>query len=67
MKFCVEKINYHNQQNKNNVKNQSDTGCPQLPGTFFRIYIKPGFVINLLNIIEISSPAGICLIVRLVP
>ncbi len=39
--------------------------CPQLPGTILRINIPPGAVINLLNIIEIASPGGICLIVRL--
>lgn len=47
--------------------NTNDNGCPQLPGTFFRLNIKPGFVINLLNVIEISSPSGICLIFRLLP
>lgn len=39
--------------------------CPQLPGTVLRIFIPPGAVINLLNIIEVSSPGGICIIVRL--
>ncbi|MCC5911134.1 MAG: hypothetical protein JJT76_11925 [Clostridiaceae bacterium] len=39
--------------------------CPQLPGTLVRIFIPAGAVINLLNLIEITSPAGICLIVRL--
>jgi hypothetical protein len=39
--------------------------CPQQPGTVLRIYIPPGAVINLLNILEISTPAGICLIVRI--
>ncbi len=39
--------------------------CPQLPGTVLRIFIPPGAVINLLNIIEVTSPGGICLIVRL--
>ncbi len=41
------------------------TPCPQLPGTVLRIFIPAGAVINLLNIIELSSPSGICLIVRL--
>lgn len=40
-------------------------GCPQLPGTILRINIPAGAVINLLNIIEVSTPSGICLIVRL--
>lgn len=42
-----------------------DLLCPQLPGTLIRIFIPPGAVINLLNIVEITSPSGICLIVRL--
>lgn len=41
------------------------TGCPQLPGTILRINIPAGAVINLLNLIEITSPSGICLIIRL--
>lgn len=40
-------------------------GCPQLPGTILRINIPAGAVINLLNFIEITSPSGICLIVRI--
>ncbi|WP_156943688.1 hypothetical protein [Alkaliphilus transvaalensis] len=39
--------------------------CPQLPGTLIRIFIPAGAVINLLNIIELTSPSGICLIIRL--
>lgn len=39
--------------------------CPQLPGTLLRIYIPAGAVINLLNLIEVTSPSGICLIVRI--
>lgn len=39
--------------------------CPQLPGTILRIFIPAGAVINLLNIIEVTTPSGICLIVRL--
>lgn len=39
--------------------------CPQLKGTILRIKIPAGTVINLLNLIEISSPSGICIIVRL--
>ncbi|TYQ14705.1 UNVERIFIED_CONTAM: hypothetical protein Cloal_1069 [Acetivibrio alkalicellulosi] len=39
--------------------------CPQLPGTVLRISIPPGAVINLLNLIEVTSPGGICLIIRL--
>lgn len=39
--------------------------CPSLPGTVLRIFIPPGAVINLLNLIEITSPGGICIIVRL--
>lgn len=39
--------------------------CPEQPGTILRIYFPPGTVINVLNIVEVSSPGGICLIVRL--
>ncbi|WZL74012.1 hypothetical protein QBE52_04520 [Clostridiaceae bacterium 35-E11] len=49
----------------NNVSAQQQEDCPQLPGTLIRINIPPGAVINLLNLIEISSPGGICLIVRI--
>ncbi len=47
--------------------NGNDPACPQLPGTFFRLHLKPGFVLNLLNCLEISSPGGICLVFRLLP
>ncbi|NLY44276.1 MAG: hypothetical protein GX066_10045 [Clostridiaceae bacterium] len=39
--------------------------CPQLPGTILRVFIPAGAVINLLNLLEVSSPSGICLVVRL--
>lgn len=39
--------------------------CGPLPGTILRIFIPAGAVINLLNLIEIASPSGICLIIRL--
>ncbi|HBW34995.1 hypothetical protein [Desulfosporosinus sp. BICA1-9] len=39
--------------------------CDQLPGTLLRVAIPPGAVINLLNLIEVASPSGICFIVRL--
>lgn len=39
--------------------------CPQLPGTIIRVFIPAGAVINLLNLIEVTSPSGVCLIVRL--
>lgn len=45
--------------------NQTDNSCPQLPGTILRISIPAGAVINLLNLVEITSPSGICLIIRL--
>ena len=38
--------------------------CPQKPGSVLRISIPAGAVINLLNLIEVSSPSGICLVVR---
>ena len=43
----------------------SKNSCEQQPGTVLRIFIPAGAVINLLNLIEISSPSGICLIIRI--
>ena len=39
--------------------------CGPLPETLLRVAIPPGTVVNILNLIEIASPSGICLIVRL--
>lgn len=39
--------------------------CPQLPGTILRIFIPAGAVINLANLLEVTSPSGTCLIVRI--
>ena len=39
--------------------------CPQLPGTVLRISIPPGSAINLLNLVELTSPGGICIILRI--
>jgi len=39
--------------------------CKAQPGTVLRINIPAGAVINLLNLIEVSSPSGVCLIVRI--
>ncbi|MGI6640431.1 MAG: hypothetical protein ACOX48_02870 [Limnochordia bacterium] len=39
--------------------------CPHLPGTVLRVSIPPGAVINLANLLEVVSPSGICLIVRI--
>ena len=38
--------------------------CPHLPGTVLRVSSPPGAVINLANLLEVVSPSGICLIVR---
>jgi hypothetical protein len=53
----------HHQCNDHNEHYES--GCPQLPGTLIRINIPAGTTINILNLFEITSPSGICLIVRL--
>ena len=42
-----------------------EESCRQVPGTVFRINIPAGATINVLNLIELTSPAGICLILRL--
>ncbi|WP_207751735.1 hypothetical protein [Clostridium rhizosphaerae] len=39
--------------------------CRQLPGTVLRINIPAGATINILNLVELTSPSGICLILRL--
>jgi len=45
--------------------NISHPKCGPLPGTLLRAFVPPGAVINLLNLIEVASPSGICLIIRL--
>ncbi|WP_066636438.1 hypothetical protein [Desulfolucanica intricata] len=47
------------------LQGNNSGSCPQQPGTILRIFIPAGAVINILNLIELSSPSGICLIVRL--
>lgn len=49
----------------NNNSNYPHNNCPQLPGTILRINIPAGTTINLLNLIELTSPGGICLIIRI--
>ena len=39
--------------------------CPHKPGTLLRIFIPAGATINLANLIEVGSPSGICLIIRI--
>jgi hypothetical protein len=39
--------------------------CEQLGGTVLRIDIPAGAEINVLNLVELASPSGICLILRL--
>lgn len=46
-------------------RNLSCNKCGPLPGTIFRAFVPPGAAINLLNLVEVASPSGICLIVRL--
>ncbi|MPM30541.1 hypothetical protein SDC9_77091 [bioreactor metagenome] len=46
------------------TNNNQQGNCPQLPGTLVRINIPAGTTINLLNLLELTSPGGICLIVR---
>lgn len=42
-----------------------DRNCKQKCGTVFRIYIPATAAINILNLVELASPTGICLILRL--
>lgn len=39
--------------------------CRQLPGTLLRLYIPAGATLNILNLLELTSPSGICFIIRL--
>ncbi|KAB3529834.1 hypothetical protein [Alkaliphilus serpentinus] len=48
-----------------NIKCPPPTSCPTLPGTLIKINVPAGAVINLFNIIELVSPSGICLIIRI--
>lgn len=43
----------------------ADTKCKELPGSIVRVDIPAGFEVNLLNLLELTSPSGICLIIRL--
>jgi hypothetical protein len=47
------------------LQSAEDRSCRQVAGTVFRINIPAGATINLLNLIELTSPAGICVILRL--
>jgi hypothetical protein len=42
-----------------------ENSCRQVAGTVFRIFIPAGAAINILNLVELTSPSGICLILRL--
>lgn len=44
---------------------QQNQPCPQLPGTILRVYLPAGATVNLANLLEVSSPSGVCLIVRI--
>lgn|SRR5690554_3348408 len=52
-------------QSAERCRDKDKKACPQLPGTLIRVFIPAGAVINLLNLIEVTSPSGICLIVRI--
>ncbi|ABR46348.1 hypothetical protein Amet_0105 [Alkaliphilus metalliredigens QYMF] len=52
-------------EKQSNTNATTSKVCPQLPGTVLRVFIPAGAVINLLNLLEITSPSGICIIVRL--
>jgi len=56
--------NYKNNDCHDHNHNHPQNDCPQLPGTILRINIPAGATINLLNLLEITSPGGICLILR---
>lgn len=55
----------HDDRDREDVAGVRRNECPQKKGTVLRIFIPAGAEINLLNLIEIASPGGICIIVRL--
>lgn len=55
---------YHDYEDGKRWKKKKPV-CEQLPGTLLRIFIPAGAVINLLNLLEVTSPTGICLIIRI--
>ncbi len=62
---CIDQQRYFSRPKAQKDKEDKDKDrCPHLPGTILRIFIPPGAVINLLNLIELTSPSGICIIVR---
>jgi hypothetical protein len=54
-----------NDRDRDRDKDKDRDRCKEKPGTILRIFIPAGAEINLLNLIEISSPSGICLIIRI--
>jgi hypothetical protein len=53
----------HNQHEE--CRHEQNNECRQVAGTVFRINIPAGAEINILNLVELASPSGICLILRL--
>jgi len=47
------------------LKHSAKHPCPFKPGTLLRIFIPAGTSINLANLLEVSSPSGICLLIRI--
>lgn len=60
---CYGYDNYPDFDKKKWKKDQPE--CEQLPGTLLRVFIPAGAVINLLNLLELTTPSGICLIIRI--
>jgi hypothetical protein len=68
MKYEEVYPNCHNKLKGSEIsadKRPKPEPCSQLPGTVLRVFIPAGAVINLLNLIELTSPSGICVIIRL--
>ncbi|MEG0775190.1 hypothetical protein [Clostridium sp.] len=51
--------------NNANTERYPHESCPQLPGTILRINFPAGTTTSLLNLIELTSSGGICLILRI--
>ncbi|EQB89403.1 hypothetical protein J2Z44_002607 [Clostridium punense] len=44
--------------------NNNSHECPDMEGQIAKINLPPGFTIKLLGLLELTSPGGICLILR---
>ncbi len=58
-------MSYKHDHDKDDKCKKHEPSCKSGKGTILRLFIPPGAEINLLGLIEVSSPTGICLIISL--